>query len=95
MPIFDASGLMREARKLLRCNDFGGQGRGRTADLPIFSRPGPILVSHKGIGNQQLLDLRRLTRTTVNRQVRAEFRADWSSAREHESDTASDAGLDP
>jgi hypothetical protein len=95
MPIFDASGLMREAQKLLRCNNFGGQGRGRTADLPIFSRPRPILAPHKVIGIKQLLDLRRLTRTSLNRQVRAEFRAGWSRAREHESDMASDAGLDP
>jgi hypothetical protein len=36
-----------------------GQGRVRTADLPIFSRPEPILASHKVIGIQQLLDWRR------------------------------------
>jgi hypothetical protein len=70
-----------------------GQGRGRTADLPIFSRPGPILAPHIVIRIKRLLDLRRLTRTSVNRQVRAEFRAGCSSARENESDMASGRGM--
>jgi hypothetical protein len=64
-------------------------------DFPIFSRPGQILTSHKVVGIKQLLDLLRLTRAGVNRQVRAEFGAGWSTACEHASGIASAAGPGP
>ncbi len=47
-------------RRLLHCNTLGGQGRGRTADLPIF-RPSPSKKPHP-----EIVGIQRFSRTQTH-----------------------------